>query len=65
MDEEVLRSNDWEKYRPRVVICEDLEVNMEKIKDSRVAKLLLDLDYSWVGKTPYSLIFRDKRQELC
>ena len=28
MDLEVLKSNDWKKYRPRVIICEDLEFDL-------------------------------------
>ena len=30
MDLEVLQSNDWKKYRPKVVICEDLGFDLDK-----------------------------------
>jgi len=59
MDEEVLRSNDWEKFRPKLIICEDLEFEFQKPQSSGVVKYLLGLDYALVAKTPYSLIFRD------
>lgn len=60
MDFEVLKSNDWKKYRPTVVICEDLDFDMENIRKSSVTKLLLGLGYKLVAKTPYSLVFKDK-----
>lgn len=59
MDEEVLRSNDWEKFRPKLIICEDLEFNFDKPQSSGVVKYLLGLDYRLVAKTPYSLILKD------
>jgi FkbM family methyltransferase len=59
MDLEVLKSNDWEKYRPKVVICEDLEFKPLEPKTSGVVKYLLDLGYELVGVTPYSLILKD------
>lgn len=61
MDLEVLASNDWEKYRPKLVICEDLEYDFESPKSSKVVKYLLNLGYKQVSKTPYSLIFKDKK----
>jgi len=63
MDEEVLASNDWKKYRPRVVICEDLEFDWTRPERSKVAKMMKELDYRLVGMTPYSLIFQDEKQE--
>lgn len=58
MDEEVLRSNDWEKWRPKLIICEDLDFDFEKTRSSGVVKYLLGLNYALVAKTPYSLIFK-------
>lgn len=60
MDEEVLRSNDWGKYRPEVVIVEDLNFDWRDPKKSKVTKLLLGLGYELECKTPFSLIFRSK-----
>lgn len=61
MDLEVLESNDWEKYRPEIVICEDLDFEMENWSRSKVVSFLVGNDYRLVAKTPYSLIFRDKK----
>lgn len=60
MDLEVLSSNDWKKYRPSIIICEDLEFDFLKPTHSEVVKYLLDLGYELVAKTPYSLILREK-----
>lgn len=62
MDLEVLESNDWKKYRPRLVICEDLKFNFLSPRSSAMVKYLLGLDYRLVAKTPYSLIFKDKKE---
>lgn len=59
MDLEVLKSNDWEKFRPKVVICEDLEFEFLNSKRSGVVKYLLEMGYELVAKTPYSLILKD------
>ncbi len=60
MDLEVLRSNDWKKYRPRVIIAEDLGFDLEKPKGSKVFGFLSSMGYKLVAKTPYSLIFKEK-----
>ena len=60
MDAEVLESNDWKKYRPEVVIAEDLDFEWRDVGKSKVTKKLLDLGYEIAGKTPYSLVFKDK-----
>lgn len=59
MDLEVLRSNDWKKYRPHVIICEDLEFDFMKPKSSGVVKYLIELGYELVAKTPYSLVLKE------
>lgn len=60
MDEEVLRSNDWEKYRPKMVICEDLSFDYKNWKKSGVVSFLEGQGYKLKAMTPYSLIFKDK-----
>lgn len=50
MDLEVLKSNDWKKWRPMVLIVED----------PGSVGYLTKLGYTLVGKTPYSLIFHFK-----
>ena len=36
MDEEALRSNDWKKYRPTMIIAEDLRFDLEKWVDGKM-----------------------------
>jgi len=61
MDEQVLSSNDWKKYRPKVVICEDLDFDWERPMKSAAAKMMKNLDYRLVALTPYSLVFKDEK----
>ena len=77
MDLEVLRSNDWKKYRPEIIIAEDLEfdfdryVNGVRLPRSQarprndggvgVAKFLGERGYKLNDKTPYSLIFTKEK----
>lgn len=60
MDMEVLKSNDWKEYKPKVIICEDLEFDFENPKKSPVVKFLLAQGYILRDKTPYSLVFAVK-----
>jgi len=63
MDLEVLQSNDWKKYRPVLIICEDLEFDFERPQKSGVVKYLMGLGYRLVAKTPYSLILKDRNSQ--
>lgn len=56
MDLEVLRSNDWKKYRPEMIIAEDLGFDLEG--GGGVVGFLREKGYRLTAKTPYSLIFR-------
>lgn len=60
MDEEILRSNDWKKFRPEVIICEDLDPDLDltNMKKSPVVTYLSRQGYQLRDKTPYSLIFK-------
>ncbi len=54
-DEEVLRSNDWDRYRP-LYICVEEHSNMEKMQNSSIVNFLKDKEYefiSWVGPTNF------------
>lgn len=60
MDLSVLKSNNWRKYSPKVVICEDLNFEVEKADKSEVLRYLKSKGYRLTAKTPYSLIFVKK-----
>lgn len=62
LDFEVLRSNDWEKYRPLVVLAEDLEFSsFERMGESRIVTYLGNQGYQLFCKTVNTLIFKDNR----
>lgn len=59
MELEVLKSSDWEKFRPRLIIVEDLDFDFSSPASSGVVKYLWKLGYRLVAKTPFSLILID------
>jgi FkbM family methyltransferase len=58
LDLQVLRSNNWDKYRPSVILAEDLNVRtLDQVADSEVARFLRDQGYTPLAKTFRTLIF--------
>lgn len=57
LDLDVLQSNDFNKYRPKVIIVEILETNFSRIGDNEVSKYLLKYAYTIYGKSVNSVIF--------
>jgi len=53
----VLHSNNWEKYRPHVIIIEDLFFTVSKVNQSAVFSYLSNQGYTLIAKTPSNLIF--------
>lgn len=49
-DEEVLRSNDWTRYRPRFILAETLRTDMLNLDKCPVVQLLCDVGYRPVSK---------------
>lgn len=49
-DEEVLRSNDWSRYRPRFILAETLRTDMLGMSECPVVRLLLSVGYKPVAK---------------
>lgn len=49
-DEEVLRSNDWNRYRPRFVLAETLRTNMLGLGECPIVQFLRSMGYTPVGK---------------
>ncbi len=57
----VLKSNDWEKYRPKFILAEELESNdLGGGKAGKVAQFLSEKGYSLFAKTLNTLFFKDK-----
>jgi FkbM family methyltransferase len=63
LDLEVVESNDWEKYRPSLVLVEDLEkyALTELPLKSNLYKMLVSNEYELVAKTFNTLFFKDIR----
>ncbi len=59
MDLEVLQSNDWTKYRPRVVLIEMLGTNLGEISDSQIGCFMRGNGYLAFAKCFHSVLFRD------
>lgn len=49
-DEEVLRSNDWSRYRPRFILAETLRTDMLGMSECPVVRFLLSVGYKPVAK---------------
>lgn len=61
LDERVLRSNNWEKYRPRVVLTEQIGVeSLNRLSNCAMVSLLDDFGYDLFAKTFNTLIFRQR-----
>jgi len=58
-DLNVLKSNDWEKYRAEFVIAETIGNDMTQALGSDTAKFMAEQDYTLIAKTVNSVIFRD------
>lgn len=56
-DLEVLQSNDWSRYIPRVILVEDLDFCLEQYEKSPIYKFLHKRKYHFFAKTYNSLIF--------
>lgn len=60
MDEEILKSIDWEKWKPTVVVCEEIRSQVSGLR-SQMEKFFKEKGYEMVGKTGYSVIYRKIR----
>jgi FkbM family methyltransferase len=54
----VLRSNNWSKYRPDVIVIEVIDIDFEEIKQNGVYQFLSLLNYNFFAKTGNSLFFK-------
>lgn len=57
LDMSVLRSNDWDTFRPTVVLVESLETSLEEVLVSEVYLFMRDRGYYLYAKTVNTLIF--------
>jgi FkbM family methyltransferase len=58
-DYDVLRSNDWNRYAPKFVLVECLDIfTLDQAYRDPIAKLLSDHQYAMVAKTVNSILFK-------
>lgn len=56
-DLQVLKSNDWERYKPHLILVEDSEFNYSEPNKSEVYEFLVNQGYILIAKTFKTLIF--------
>ncbi|MGK7874690.1 MAG: FkbM family methyltransferase [Xenococcaceae cyanobacterium] len=58
LDLKVLKSNDWQKYRPIMVLVEDLKrLSLDEIYKSKIASFMREQDYILYAKSVNTLFF--------
>ena len=57
-DYNVVLSNNWDKYRPGIILIEELSTTVEESGRSEVSKYLKSLGYIMFAKTPNTSFFR-------
>ena len=58
LDLKVLASNDWDKYRPKIILVEVLENSLNTIVNDPVYKYLIDQKYILFAKLVHTCIFK-------
>ena len=59
MDLEVLRSNNWVRYRPELVVAEDYASSLEELTASDIYRYMIEQRYQCIGWLRPSAIFLD------
>lgn len=60
-DFQVLNSNNWDKYKPEIILVEDLDFSIINFKNSKIYRFLTDKDYKLLAKTLNTLVFINKK----
>jgi len=60
LDYDVLKSNDWNKFRPSIILVEDSEFDLQNFSQSEIYRFLLKKEYNLIAKTFNTLFFRLK-----
>ena len=62
-DRNVLKSNNWELYRPKCLLVESLGSSLSSVFDCPMYRYLTDRDYELFAKTFNSLFYMDRRKQ--
>ncbi|MDG2270997.1 MAG: FkbM family methyltransferase, partial [Halioglobus sp.] len=58
-DLQVLKSNDWNRYRPTYVLAEALGSSLHEVEQSEIVKFMLDKGYVLYAKCFGTIFFRE------
>lgn len=61
-DLKVLRSNDWQRFRPRYVLVEALRLELDDLEGSAIHHHMRDQGYALVAKTLNTFFYEDRRR---
>lgn len=59
VDLQVLKSNDWKKYRPNYIAVEDIDFNLKTYFNSDIYQYLTSLNYNLISFSKYTTIYKD------
>jgi FkbM family methyltransferase len=60
VDFEVLKSNDWNRYKPKLILIEIRNKNLNDILENPITKFLFDFGYEIYAKTVNTVFFKLK-----
>lgn len=60
LDLEVLRSNNWDKYRPKVVVVECWDSDLSNVYHTEIYSFLSSKNYRLFAKTINTLFFKEQ-----
>ena len=58
----VLRSNNWERYRPEIVLVEHHVLHADLVAQSSISEFMSSVGYDWCAWVGPTVIFRDSRR---
>ena len=58
LDFQVLKSNNWEKYKPYFILIEELNHSVDEIMNNEIYNYLKELNYHFIAKTANTLFFK-------
>jgi hypothetical protein len=63
LDYEVLKSNDWKKFRPKFVLAEVLGSSLHEIEESSIGRLMIEVGYVIYAKCVNTVFFKAADQK--
>lgn len=60
LDLPVLKSNNWHRYRPTIVLAESLDSDLQNMAENEIARFMSTQGYAIFGKTYNTWIYKDQ-----